>query len=120
MRLTGKELAEYCLELLARKGKNEAEFSRAVGVTQAGFFKWKSGKVANPKLDFVVKVANYFNITVSELIGETPMSFPDDIKEIANMLLYVGERDRSAISALVRTYYDAEMGKKEFNGDVAG
>jgi len=68
------KLAEILRELLDSAALSERELSRRIGVPQPVINRLLKGIVTNPALDTLKKIASYFNITVSELTGEVPMS----------------------------------------------
>lgn len=60
--------------LITQNKINESELARRTGVTQQVINQIISGKNTNPKLDTLKKIATYFLITISQLIGDEPIS----------------------------------------------
>lgn len=67
------KIKEVVAELMQQKGLNETTLAEATKITQPTA--WRIMKVEGyvPKLDTLCKLASYFNVTVSQLIGETPL-----------------------------------------------
>ncbi len=57
------------VELRDKKGVNDSTVSRTLGIPQSTFTDWKSGK-SSPKLQKLLKIAKYFEVSLEELIGE--------------------------------------------------
>ena len=55
--------------LLKEKGVKAIDVSRATGIHSAVFSEWKKGK-SEPKIDKLIKIANYFNVPVLCFIDE--------------------------------------------------
>lgn len=60
--------AKYA-ELRDAKGIRDADVSKATGVPQNTLTDWKSGKYT-PKADKLIKIADYFGISLDELVRE--------------------------------------------------
>ena len=56
-------------ELLDERGLTFYQLSKAVGISQAAFTKWKNGK-SKPKFEAVAKIANFLGVPVSHFYGE--------------------------------------------------
>lgn len=59
---------EIFSELLQSRGKKTADVSRATGINQTVFSEWKKGK-STPKADKLQKIAEYFGVSLSYLMG---------------------------------------------------
>jgi transcriptional regulator with XRE-family HTH domain len=51
----------------------EAHLARMVGMPRATINKIRSGKILNPKSSTLNLIAQYFNVTVDQLIGNAPL-----------------------------------------------
>ena len=58
---------EIYLKLLKEKGVKTADVCRATGIVSSTFSDWKKGKSA-PKQDKLMKIANYFNVSLEYLM----------------------------------------------------
>lgn len=52
------------------KGLNQLELAERTGISHQNISRWESGKVI-PNIDFCVKLADYYGITLDELVGRT-------------------------------------------------
>lgn len=65
---------ENLTKLMAENGiGSERSLAIACGMDQSTLNRFMSGKTDNLRLEHLVALAHYFDITVSQLIGETPM-----------------------------------------------
>lgn len=65
------DMTNYGEELkFQRKKRNKTlkEVEKDTGISNSNLSRWESGKVL-PNIDFCVKLANYYGITLDELIG---------------------------------------------------
>lgn len=54
-------------ELLNERGVTAYEVAKSTGIPNSTFSDWKSGK-SNPKIEKLKKIADYFQIPITELI----------------------------------------------------
>ena len=59
---------EKLLELRKEKGLSQEELGEKLGVTRQTVSKWELGNTS-PKLDDLMKICDFFEISVDELIG---------------------------------------------------
>lgn len=64
MKNCGTSLKEHRLS----RGLTLVQLEKATGISNANLSRWETGKTI-PSLDFCVKLADYYGITVDELIG---------------------------------------------------
>ena len=60
---------EKYAELRDLKGINDAKVSEATGIPPSTFTDWKQGR-SKPKLEKLVKIAKFFEVSVEEFIKE--------------------------------------------------
>lgn len=60
----------YCA-LRDEKGVKDKTVADAVGITRSTFSDWKSGR-SEPKADKMIRIAEYFGVSYSYLMGLTP------------------------------------------------
>ena len=65
----------YC-ELRDEKGVKDKTVADAIGITRSTFSDWKKGR-SEPKADKMIKIANYFDVSYSYLMGLTDKRQPD-------------------------------------------
>ena len=56
-------------ELCNERGVTTYQVSKETGIAQSTFSDWKSGR-SKPKVDKLLKIANYFGVPVEDLISE--------------------------------------------------
>lgn len=56
------------VELRNAKGVNDAKVAEATGIPQSTFTDWKQGR-SKPKVEKLLKLADYFEVSIEELIG---------------------------------------------------
>ena len=66
---------EIFVELLKKHNVTAAQVAKETGISQSTLSEWKHGNY-QPKADKMQKIANYFGVSVSYLIGETETSTP--------------------------------------------
>ena len=54
-------------ELRDRKGVNDATVAKETGIAPSIIYDWKAGR-SNPKTDKLKKLAEYFGVSIEELI----------------------------------------------------
>lgn len=55
------------VKLRDSKGVNDSQVAKAIGIAQSTFSDWKKGK-SKPKIEKLIKIADFFGITVDELV----------------------------------------------------
>jgi transcriptional regulator with XRE-family HTH domain len=68
-----KDLSTILKALIEEQHLSEAEFARRVGIAQPVINRIINGKTPNPQIDTLNKIADYFLISVSQLIGQQPL-----------------------------------------------
>lgn len=58
--------AKY-VELRDKAGVRDADVAKATGIYPSVFTDWKNGK-SNPKLDKLMKIAEFFNVSIEEFV----------------------------------------------------
>lgn len=68
--------------LLELNGITEAALAKAVNMPRATINKICSGKIQTPRADTLIMIANYFGITIDQLVGSVPLNRDRVIKFI--------------------------------------
>lgn len=55
------------VELRDKAGVRDADVAKATGIYPSVFTDWKNGK-SNPKLDKLMKIAQFFNVSIEEFV----------------------------------------------------
>jgi len=73
---TMESFKERLKELREEAGISMQQLANAIGVSNAAVCKWENG-IAEPKVCYLIRLADYFNCTADFLIGRT-----DDLGEV--------------------------------------
>lgn len=68
-------IRERLLQLIGEHKVGQAEISEATGISQSTISRLLSGHIANPSIDVVRLLAEFFKVSVDYLIGKTDDSF---------------------------------------------
>lgn len=63
-----RNYGEYLKEHRMARDKTLLEIEKATGISNANLSRWESGKNL-PNIDFCVQLADYYGITLDELVG---------------------------------------------------
>ncbi len=66
---------EIYLKLLKEKGVRTSDVCKATGIVASTFSDWKKGK-STPKQEKLMKIADYFNVTVDYLVTGKEKEIP--------------------------------------------
>lgn len=77
--------------LVKENGVSLHDVSRGTGLSVATISRIISGKRDNPQVESVRKIAAFFNVTVSSLIGEQPMLKNVTAKDLKKMKMIMVE-----------------------------
>jgi SOS-response transcriptional repressor LexA len=80
-------LSEVLKKLLNRRHLTVSELSRHTGIVQPVIYRMTTGETDNPKLSSLLPIANYFNVNVSQLIGEEPLAEESQSESIQNQAI---------------------------------
>lgn len=100
--------------LRMKKGKSLQEVADQVGVSKAHIWDLESGNSSNPSMDLLTNLANYFETSVSSLVGENPKESEDPaLIAMFRDLKKLDPTDRETISAVMKTLQkQKDKGKK--------
>lgn len=102
-------------KLRIAKGKSLQEVAAAVGASKTHVWDLETGRSQNPSMDLLSRLADYFEIPVSDLIGENPSAKGEDPKLVAMYrgLKELNEDDRQTVKMLMERL---RATKRESNG----
>lgn len=94
-------------ELREERGLSQTDMAKAFGLTQSTVGGWESG-ARSPKLDMLVRLADYFQVTTDYLLDRVPRSVPslDLTDEQAELLEVYAELNHSGKRQLFGRAYD--------------
>lgn len=96
-------LAVKLKKLRLKKGKSLQDVASAIGVSKSHIWGLENGKTKNPSCELLKKLADFFDLPVSNLIGENPNAPDEDPKlvKIYRNLKELSEDDRETIKLLI-------------------
>ncbi|KLK90165.1 XRE family transcriptional regulator [Microvirga sp. KLBC 81] len=98
-------------ELRVRKNKSLQELADAVGASKAHIWEIERGGSKNPSMDLLTKLAEYFDVSVSYLVGEQPPSEEqEELIVLYRDLKELDEGDREAIRGLMKRFKEKKRG----------
>ena len=120
MRLTCKEIYLYIEKMLNSYGHNAADMCASTGLTKAVISKWKGNSIRYPRLDTLIKICNYFDITLDTLIDfkKEKRVFTDTEETMIKMITELNNEDKDMVASIIRTYYEKEVQKKVVNKSI--
>ena len=102
-----KNFPENLKELRKNRNLNQTQVASVLGFTYFTYGKWEQGK-AEPSLSSLQKLADFFQVSVDELLGRTEDEFghsvPSDLSEEDRKLLaWFHGMDKAQQRAILRT-----------------
>ena len=95
--------------LINNRGMNQADMASELGMSTAALSRYLNG-VRSPDLEYVRKIANYFNISVDWLLGLTGERYnvmPADLQEVAWLYSLATKDDQNVVQAVLAKYREA-------------
>ncbi|WP_207386040.1 helix-turn-helix domain-containing protein, partial [Legionella gresilensis] len=83
------ELSDVLTQLLKAYSLTEAELSRKVNLPRAIINRLVNGKTPDPKASTLDAIANYFNISVDQLLGKQPVNFNHKVSQSSSSILRI-------------------------------
>lgn len=105
---------ERFVQLLQEKGITAYRVSKDTGVTQTTLSDWKTGR-ATPRIATLKKIADYFDVTLDWLLGNTEYrkgmeySADKDIILVARHLEEIPDEDRKSVIDTIERTIDLYM-----------
>ena len=109
--------------LCKQKGVSPSRAAIDAGISKSLVTKWKSNNIQDPSPDVLRKLAKYFNVTVSELIGEEIENAPaveskGDILDEVDVAFYgdyreLSEDDKATLRDMARIMRERRAKKQE-------
>lgn len=88
--------------LRIERNLTQVDLAKIVGVSQATIYFWESG-TNEPTLSYLIKLANFFEITLDDLIGETII--PKELQTTITKYYKLSPKDRATVDALLEHLY---------------
>lgn len=80
--------------LCKAKGKSATAIGNELGISKTTISYWRNTKGVIPKQDVLVKIANYFNVTVDYLLGTTQKENPTANSDETLMFALYGDDNK--------------------------
>ena len=90
-------------ELRIKKNKSLQDVADAVGASKAHIWEIERGNSKNPTMELLNKLADYFSVTVSYLVGEDPDQDKAGLVALYRDLTKLDPRDRETIRDIMRS-----------------
>jgi transcriptional regulator with XRE-family HTH domain len=91
-------------ELRVRKKKSLQEVADAVQASKTHLWDIERGQSKNPSLDLLKRIADYFKVSISELVDESPNASgePEELIALYRGLKDLSSEDRETIALLMQ------------------
>lgn len=98
-------LATKLKELRIRDRRSLQDVATAIGTSKTHIWDMEQGNSANPTRELLVKLADYFRVAVSDLVGENPNATgePSELVALYRDLKSLSDTDRKTIEAVMRS-----------------
>lgn len=109
-------MIQRILELAQENGLKQTDLANLIGCSTGNISDWKKGKV-RPSVDYLVKIADHFNVSVDYLIGRTDIRNTDYMIDVYNtgVIRWINDRafndDQKA--AIKDNFFEALVRYKE-------
>lgn len=98
-------------ELRIKKNKSLQELADGVGASKAHIWEIERGGSKNPSMDLLTKLANYFGVSISFLVGEQPPAAEqEELIVLYRDLKELDDGDRDAIRTLMKRFKEKKDG----------
>jgi transcriptional regulator with XRE-family HTH domain len=99
-------LATKLKELRIRDRRSLQQVADAIGTSKTHIWDMEQGNSANPTRELLTKLADYFRVGVSDLVGENPNATgePSELVALYRDLKSLSENDRKTIEALMQSF----------------
>jgi len=95
------DLAAKLGEFRQRSGQSLQQLADAVGASASYILDLEHGKIVDPSLELLRKLAAHFRTTVAHLIGETEEEVPEEFIRIYRDLDTLTEGERAVIQDVI-------------------
>lgn len=100
-RMHQKDVREIIRDLMAlRSIKSERQVALAAGIQQPAFNRFMRGETKHLEFHNYLAIAQYFEVTLSQLIGETPLEPDPKIRAVVHIMEQLPEYKKDAVVAV--------------------
>ena len=82
----GQQLHEILATLITKTNLTDTEIARRINIPLPTLHKIKNGSITDPRASTLVNIANYFKISVDQLLGKEPIYSTDQISKMIPVL----------------------------------
>jgi transcriptional regulator with XRE-family HTH domain len=99
-------LAEKLKALRVKTNKSLQDVATEVGASKQHIWDLETGRAVNPGIDLLTKLSRCFNVSVADLIGETPEGSdePSELVAMYRDLKNLSPADQQAIQDMMRHF----------------
>ncbi|MXW87447.1 MAG: helix-turn-helix transcriptional regulator [Boseongicola sp. SB0673_bin_14] len=100
-------------ELREEKGATQKQVAAAIGVSRHMIWRLEKGRMKKSTSTVVAKLADYFGVSIEELLGELP---DDPAPDVASMMRRVGRldaRDRALLDRIIRLMVEMQASRSD-------
>lgn len=108
---------ENLRQLVNGSGKTIQDLAAELNMSTPTLSRYLTGK-RTPDLPYVVRISEYFNISIDWLLGLNGEKFdvmPPEIQEVAALYAVATKDDRRVVQAVLGKYKEAENNDKHFD-----
>ena len=91
-------------QLRIRKNRSLQDVADAVGASKAHIWEIERGGSKNPSMDLLNRLADYFEVSVSFLVGETPDENEAELVAMYRDLKNLTREDREKMRAIINVF----------------
>ena len=98
-------------ELRERRGETQREVADAIGVSRYMIIRLERGQFKRATSSVVAKLADYYGVSVEEMLGEPP---DDPVPDVESMLRRAGRldaRDRVLLDRIIRLMVEMQVSR---------
>jgi len=102
-------------ELRIRKNQSLQQVADAVGASKAHIWELEKGDSRNPSTDLLRRLADHFDVSIANLVGEDPDA-PEEEQQLVAMfrnLKDLDQDDREMLNNLMRQMLERKKGKSD-------
>lgn len=112
--MENKVFAERIKKLRIEKKLTQQELGNKFGLTSTGVSYWESGK-ANPSMDMINKLSDFFGVTIDYLIGKSKIDENDEGMILFRKAEQVNENDKKKMYNIINSTIDAFLNNNNNN-----
>jgi len=104
-------LAARLKQLRIKKNKSLQDVADAVSASKAHIWEIEQGRSTNPTMDLLKGLADYFDVSVSYLVGENPDQDEADLVAMYRDLKKLTPLDRERMRAIMKAAFPEKKSK---------